>query len=70
MSIKLTLILTGATMLLIGVPFRIYIERKIDSKGQFKDFSEKDKYIYRQWKQFGNTLIYGGLLCFILGITK
>lgn len=50
---------------LIGIPFRFYIEKKIRKLGGFNKLNERQKYIYRQWRQVGGIFIFAGIITFI-----
>ena len=53
---------------LIGVPFRFFIEKKINKLGGFLNLNERQKYIYRQWRQVSGLFIFSGIITFLLYI--
>ena len=58
----------GFILLLFGGVFRFFIEKKIRKLGGEAGFSEKQKYVYRHWRQLGGLGIFFGLFSIFLSL--
>ena len=58
----------GFILLLFGGVFRFFIEKKIRKLGGEAGFSEKQKYIYRQFRHGGSVSILLGIFSIFLSL--
>jgi hypothetical protein len=60
------LMIFGFFLVFFGSAFRFYIEWKIKMLGGFTQLSEKNKYVYRQFRHGGSVSILLGILSILL----